>query len=557
VIKVADAHYDVVILGGGLAGGCLARQLRMEAPQLRVLVAEKRTHPVPEAAFKVGESSVEIGAHYFQKRLDLDTHLRSRQLEKLGLRYFFPHGDNRDIASRVEIGPPRFPPVPSFQLDRGRLENHLLKTNAEAGVTVLDGCKVQDFTLDPQGLHRVTIATKEGVRTFTARWIVDASGRAGLIKRRLGLVKPSAHGANASWWRVRTRVKIDDWSDDPAWKARVSSGQRWQSTVHLMGAGYWVWLIPLGNGSHSFGIVADGDMHPFSRINRFERALDWLREFEPQCALIAEKHANDLEDFLALRHFAHSCERVFSRDRWALVGEAGVFTDPFYSPGSDFIAMGNDYVTDLIVRDVAGEDIVRRAESFNTMYLRLFEAFIRLYDGQYRIMGNAQVMTAKIAWDNACYWAISALLYFQRRYRRPEFIDSIDSLMRRFFVLHARMQSFLREWDLADTGAQYSHSSHNVVSVHLLRHLQASLGDPLMDDEALRRRLEDNYALLETFARTWQAMAAERYPGIARFVSPAAGGDETLLDLSLLRPARRESAFERAQDDRGVVAAET
>lgn len=507
----------------------------MEAPHLRVLVAEKRAHPVPEAAFKVGESSVEIGAHYFQKRLDLEEHLRSRQLEKLGLRYFFPHGDNRDLTDRVEVGPPRFPPVPSFQLDRGRLENHLLETNADAGVTVLDGCKVQDFTLNPQGDHSVTIATGEGVRTFTARWIVDASGRAGLVKRRLGLVKSSTHGANASWWRVNTRVKIDDWSDDPVWKARVTSGLRWQSTVHLMGAGYWFWLIPLGNGSHSFGIVADGEMHPFARINRFERALDWLREFEPQAAMIAERYAENLEDFLALQHFAHSCERVFSADRWALVGEAGVFTDPFYSPGSDFIAMGNDYVTDLIVRDAAGESIDERAESFNTMYLRLFDAFIRLYDGQYRIMGNAQVMTAKISWDNACYWAISALLFFQQRYRRPEFIASIDPLMRRFFVLHARMQSFLREWDRVDTGTRYAGSAHNIVSIDFLRRLQAELGDPMMDDESLRRRLEHNYALLERFARSWQGIAAERYPEIARFVSPGAA-DETPLDLSLLRP---------------------
>jgi flavin-dependent dehydrogenase len=113
-------HFDVVILGGGLAGGCLARQLRMEAPLLRVVVVEKRRHPVREAAFKVGESSVEIGAHYFQKRLALDSHLRSAQLEKLGLRYFFPQGDNRDLTSRVELGPPHFAPVPSFQLDRGR-----------------------------------------------------------------------------------------------------------------------------------------------------------------------------------------------------------------------------------------------------------------------------------------------------------------------------------------------------------------------------------------------------------------------------------------------------
>ncbi len=94
-----------------------------------------------------------------------------------------------------------------------------------------------------------------------------------------------------------------------------------------------------------------------------------------------------------------------------------------------------------------GEDIAERAEAFNTTYLRLFDAFIRLYDGQYPLMGNAQVMTAKVAWDNACYWAITALLFFQRRLTEPEFIASIDPLMRRFFVLHARMQAFFRAWD--------------------------------------------------------------------------------------------------------------
>lgn len=547
-------HYDVVILGGGLAGGCLARQLRLEAPQLQVLVAEKRRHPVPEAAHKVGESSVEIGAHYFHNRLGLNEHLRHGHLEKLGLRYFFPHGDNRDLTQRVEVGPDRFSSVPSFQLDRGRLENYLLKTNVDAGVTVLDDCRVSDVELNPGSSHRVTLTRDGQTHTVTARWVVDASGRAGLIKRRLGLVKSSTHGANASWWRVSTRVKIDDWSSDPAWQARVASGLRWQSTVHLMGAGYWVWLIPLGNGSHSFGIVADGEMHPFSRINRFERALDWLREFEPQCAVIAERHQDQLEDFLALKHFAHSCTRVFSGDRWALVGEAGVFTDPFYSPGSDFIAIANDYATDLIVRDAAGEPIAERAESFNAMYLKLFEAFIRLYDGQYRIMGNAEVMTAKVSWDNACYWAISALLFFQRRYRQPVFMASIDGLLRRFFVLHARMQSFLREWDRLDSGARFAGSAHNIVGVEFLSELQQSLGGPLMDDEALRQRLERNQDLLERMARTWQGIAAERYPEVARFVATLPG--ETPLDLSALRPLRIASSGEGAQHDRGVVAAE-
>jgi flavin-dependent dehydrogenase len=527
--------FDVAILGGGLAGGSLARQLQLEAPALRILVVEKRQHPVREAAFKVGESSVEIGAHYFQKRLGLEPHLRSGQLEKLGLRYFFTHGDNRDLAARFELGPASFPPVPSFQLDRGRFENYLLSTVRATGADVRDACRVREITLGADA-HRISIASPEGMQTVTARWVVDASGRAGLLKRQLGLARPSTHGANACWFRVASRVRLDDWSNDPAWRARVPAGNRWLSTNHLMGPGYWVWLIPLGSGSTSIGIVADADMHPYHRLNRFERAMDWLREFEPQCADVVEPFSGQLEDFLALQHYAHGCAQVFSADRWALVGEAGVFTDPFYSPGSDFIAIGNDYTTDLILRDLAGEDVSGRAAAFNTTYLRLFDAFIRLYDGQYPIMGNAQVMTAKIAWDNACYWAITGLLFFQRRFRQPVFIDSIDSLMRRFFVLHARMQQLLREWDRADAGSTYSPESTSVVDVDWLRRLQASLGDPLMSDEELRATLSANFELLENFAAGWQAHASQRHPGLARVVSTPASPQ--MLDFTelILKP---------------------
>ena len=522
--------YDAVILGGGLAGLTLARQLHLEAPHIRVLVVEKRKHPVREAAFKVGESSVEIGAHYLQVVLKLEPHLRAGQLEKLGLRYFFPHADNRDLARRVELGPPMFPPVPSFQLDRGRLENLLLAELRQSGVEVLDDCSVKRITLEPLN-HTVGIDARDGeAREVRARWVVDASGRAGLIKRHLGLTQPADHGANACWFRVPERVKVDDWSDDPEWRGRVPSGQRWLSTNHLMGRGYWVWLIPLGSGSTSIGIVADGDLHPFSRLNRFERALDWLREFEPQCAEVVETYQDRLEDFLALRHYAHGCERVFSPDGWALVGEAGVFTDPFYSPGSDFIAIGNDCAADLIVRAARGEEIRERAEAFNTNYLRLFEAFLRLYSGQYPLMGNAQVMTAKAAWDNGAYWAITGLLYFQRRYTRPEFMLSIELLMKRFFVLHARMQQLFNAWDLLDQ-SEYRTASANVVNVDFLRHLQASLAAPAMDDETLRRKLEANFALLERFAATWQALASKRNPALPRFV---AAGEGPLLDLSPL-----------------------
>jgi flavin-dependent dehydrogenase len=528
------APYDVLIAGGGLAGLCLARQLTLESPSLRVFLAERRAHPVPEAAFKVGESSVEIGAHYFQHVLGLEPHLREQQLEKFGLRYFFPADANRRIESRFELGPSAFPPVPSFQLDRGRIENMLLRTNREAGVDVRDGCRVTRFEFGSD-LHRLEVQSNDRTEMVEGRWLVDATGRRGLIRHQLALTRPVGHLANACWFRFPRRLKVDDWSNDPAWQARVPSQQRWLSTNHLMGVGYWVWLIPLGSGSTSVGIVVDATRHPYGRLNRFDRALDWLREFEPQCAEVVESHQGELEDFLALSGFAYGCSRVYSPDRWALVGEAGLFTDPFYSPGSDFIAMGNDYVADLIRRERTGEDVRDRTEQYNTTYLRLYEAFLRLYEGQYPIMGNAQVMTAKVAWDNACYWAITALLYFQRRYRAPEFIDSIETLMRRFFVLHARMQQFLKAWSDIDAG-QYGAGFTSVVEPAWLRRLQAELGGPMLDDAALRARLDANFALLEQFAAALHALAVDTHgerAELARLRLPAAPGGD--VDIEPLR----------------------
>jgi flavin-dependent dehydrogenase len=521
--------YDAVIAGGGLAGLTLARQLHIEAPHVRVLVLEKRAHPVREAAFKVGESSVEIGAHYFRSILGLEPVLRAQHLEKLGLRYFFPHQANDDITRRTELGPAFFPVVPSFQLDRGRLENWLLASLRESGVDVVDDCAVKRIALE-RGNHSVEFAGRGGTGTVQARWIVDASGRTGLIRRQLGLTRTVTHGANAAWFRVKARVRVDDWSRDAAWKARVPTGERWLSTNHLMGKGYWTWLIPLGSGSTSVGIVADNDLHPYSRISRYERALDWLREFEPQCARAVEGLEDKLEDFLALKHYAHGCERVFSPDGWSLVGEAGVFTDPFYSPGSDFIAIGNDMTVDLITRAAAGEDVSARAEAFDGSYLRLYEAFLRLYNGQYRLMGNAQVMTAKAAWDNGCYWAVSALLYFQRRYRDPEFMASIEPLLRRFFILHARMQQLFRAWDLADS-CQYADGFTNVTSMESLFQLQSALAGPPLDDDELRRVLEANFGFLERFAQAWQARAGQTDASLKRFV-PAPSSE--LIDISAL-----------------------
>ena len=102
------------------------------------------------------------------------------------------------------------------------------------------------------------------------------------------------------WFRIASRIDVDHWSDSDEWRARCNPRARWLSTNHLVGAGYWVWLIPLASGSHSVGIVADPALHPLDAINTFDKAMDWFATYQPRLydALDGQRHL--LQDFALL-----------------------------------------------------------------------------------------------------------------------------------------------------------------------------------------------------------------------------------------------------------------
>ncbi|HEY1348707.1 MAG TPA: FAD-dependent monooxygenase, partial [Ktedonobacteraceae bacterium] len=443
--------YDVAILGGGLAGLTLALQLHMQRPATTIVVIEKQEHPVPEAAHKVGESTVEIAAHYLRDVLGLSEHLQEQQLRKFGLRMFFSAQGNQDITRRVELGSTVFPPLCTYQLDRGRLENMLGEKIAGRGIAFLAPCKVQQIELCPQQtMHRLTLLHNGAEQEVQARWIVDASGRSSLLKRQLGLAKKVGHHANAIWFRIGHPIDICQWTGDAPWLQRITLGDRALSTNHLMGPGYWVWLIRLASGSTSVGIVSDASLHAFEEMNLFERALAWLHIHEPQCAEEIERHRESVQDFRVMKDYAYSCEQAFSGDRWCLVGEAAVALDPLYSPGSDLIAIGNGLTCDLITRALDAEDIGGRAVVHDNLFLSLARIWLGIYEQQYSLMDNAQIMVTKIIWDTAFYWGVFGLLYFHDAFRTVAESPGVAANLSRIAQLSNRVQAFYREWHAID-----------------------------------------------------------------------------------------------------------
>jgi flavin-dependent dehydrogenase len=501
--------HDVIIFGGGLAGLTLAIQLRQRFADLNILVLERKPHPLPEAAHKVGESSVEIGANYFSQVLGLEEHLKTRQLRKYGLRFFFSEGRS-DVDQVLELGGGCYFPTPSYQLDRGIFENFLGEHARSLGVTFIDGAVVRSFELGTGTAHQVCYEVKGEQFHVQGRWVVDAAGRAGLIKRKLGLAEDNAHDANAVWFRIGTKIDMDEWSSDPQWLKRNDPPHRWLSTNHFFGEGYWAWLIPLSSGSHSVGIVCDAKLHPLQTMNTFEKALAWLDKYQPRIAQEVHGKRHLLQDFLFLRNFSHGCKQVFSGDRWALTGEAGVFLDPFYSPGSDFIGISNTYITDLIARDRAGEEIRARAGVYQQLYFSFYESTLALYTDQYPIFGDAEVTPVKVIWDYAFYWGVLTQLFFQRRMTDLISIGRLAPELTQSRNLNFAIQKFLREW------ARVNPKRNGAVFLDQAKlpwfwDLNKSLHD-VLDEATFRNRIRENTVMLNELARQIVDKALQRCP---------------------------------------------
>jgi flavin-dependent dehydrogenase len=446
---VSGSDFDVVICGGGLSGLTLGLQLRRELPQLRVLVLEKTTRPLPDGCHKVGESSVELGSQYFES-LGLRDYLLKHQLVKHGLR-FFPGGGKLPLEQRFEIGPMQEPIVSSYQLDRGTFENDLRGFLEADGGKLIEGCMVRDVDIKPGALHTVKLEMLDDKRMLEVktRWLVDATGRHALLRKRMKLTRGSRHSASAGWYRVQGRVDIKDFVPEEVsrWHDAPFAKERWRSTNHFMGPGYWVWIIPLASGLTSIGAVIHDELHSFDDVRSLERVQAFIAKHEPLVAKMLEPYK--VLDFLCLRDYSHTIGRGWSAERWALVGEAGAFVDPLYSPGSDFIAYANTFTTELIRTDLEGGDVDTRSRELNLVYRSLVAGNIDVYAVSAPVYGHPRGMLAKVYWDNFAYWSYSCQ-YFLRGIWKLSGADALPFMEcgQRIVELSGYMQKLLREWAL-------------------------------------------------------------------------------------------------------------
>jgi flavin-dependent dehydrogenase len=393
--------YDVVVLGGAFSGAATAILLRREAPALRVLIVEK----APRFDEKVGEATTEMSALFLTRRLGCWEHLEREQLPKEALRYWFSNARVRGHADASETGAFHRSAVPSFQLRRDALDEHLLRTAVAEGAGCWRPARARDVALGDFA-HTVTVERAEGPVDVRCRWLLDATGRATLLGRRLGLIdRNDAHPIAAVWARWTDVRHVDDLAarEHPA-LARRSVASRRLATNHYMGHGYWVWVIPLGNGETSIGVVFDKRLVRLHESRAREADYRAFLDGIPALAELIKGATLRRDD---LRFYAHLpyVTRQYMGPGWALLGDAAAFLDPYYSPGLDHAAFTAEATAEIVRLDAAGEDVRPRIAEHNATFLRSYHRFFRsVYQDKYVYMGEQDLLSAAFLLDTVQYY---------------------------------------------------------------------------------------------------------------------------------------------------------
>jgi hypothetical protein len=185
-----------------------------------------------------------------------------------------------------------------------------------------------------------------------------------------------------------------------------------------------------------------------------------------------------------------------------MTGESGVFLDPFYSPGSDFIAIANTYITELIAHDRAGQPVASYARLYEQLFMSFCDSTMSLYRNQYALFGDPDVLPVKVVWDYTYYWGVLCQLFFQHRLTDLAMLSRLRDELNASKELNFALQDLLRDWSGRSDPSVRRNPPILLDQARLdwFTELNRGLRDTL-DDEALVARMQQTTGQLRQLAR--------------------------------------------------------
>jgi FADH2-dependent halogenase len=329
---MSDEVYDAIIIGGGPGGSTTATYLARSGR--RVLVLEKEHFP----RFHIGESLLPYNRWIFDDMGVLPTLEAAGFTTKYGAQF---HLGNKSKGVKFVFRNGRFTREPvAFQVERARFDHLLLKHAQRSGAEVREGWAVNRFEPSNAGVKVEARNGNGATETFSARFLIDASGRGNVTGNQENLRVPHPALQKIAIFAHFRGVRVDD-------------GEKAGDTVIIRLENKWFWLIPIGPEKVSVGLVMDRKEFAASEESP-EEIFDRARR-SSMAVSDRLQTAERVTPVQTTTDFSYR-NRRFVGQRLLRVGDAAGFMDPIFSAGVYLAMFSGKLAAEAVLESLAAND---------------------------------------------------------------------------------------------------------------------------------------------------------------------------------------------------------
>lgn len=318
---------DVAVIGGGPAGSTVGCLLKKYHPALRVAIFEKEQFPrdhvgeslIPAVTTILNEMGVWDKVEAADFPIKLGATYRWGATDDLWYLNFIPENGFTETDRPGKFESQRT--QTAFQVDRSIYDQILLEHAHQLGCEIFMSTAV--VGIHSAGGHVVKLRAqgKSGRETTVkARYYIDASGEAGVLRRALGVeIEAPTTLRNIAFWDYWTHAE---------WPERFS-GTATRIQVLSLGWG-WLWFIPITQTRTSVGLVLPADYFKKSGSRPEQMYLEAILT-EPRIASLLS-HASREGRFATTKDWNFLASHLVGSN-WFLTGDSSGFADPILSAG--------------------------------------------------------------------------------------------------------------------------------------------------------------------------------------------------------------------------------